>query len=134
MATKAGYKGGAKKDQVPAKPRKTVDPLAVMSRAVAGYQAGENPADAEPKVTVDVPRDFNLTDDGHLVTSYKAGRQKMPRSHAEHFYAKANGVRVVESKEAKAARQEEEERQAAQDDLAEAGERAADEAGTGAEG
>lgn len=75
------------------KARKTVDPQAVMSRAIAGYKSGEEKQ--EPEVEVNVPKAFKLTDDGHIMHNYSVGRQKMPKSHAEHFYSIANGVTIL---------------------------------------
>jgi hypothetical protein len=43
-------------------------------------------------VSVTVPQAFNLTLDDHSRVRYEMGIQDMPREHAEHFYAKANGV------------------------------------------
>lgn len=46
------------------------------------------------KVTVVIPKSFNLTLDDRTVVAYKAGTQNIPREHAEHWYAKANGVTI----------------------------------------
>lgn len=106
MNTKATFKPASKQPAKgaavpPAEPvvkaRKTVDPNAVVSRAVAGYRApeGEDPAPAEDRVEVVVPRAFILTDDGHIAHRYPKGRQFMPRSHAEHPYTLAHGVTLA---------------------------------------
>lgn len=50
----------------------------------------------EDLVSVTVPQRFNLTLDHGVVVEYAAGIQDMPKSHAEHWYAKANGVETNE--------------------------------------
>lgn len=50
--------------------------------------------DESDVVTAHVPKGFNLTlDSGHTIR-INAGTQEMPREHAEHYYAKANGVTI----------------------------------------
>lgn len=91
---KASFKP-ASKAEAP-KPRKVVDQQAQLSRAIAGHPAAYDPAEDEPKVLVNVPRPFKLTDDGHILHNYTSGQQLMPKSHAEHFYAVAHGVTLVD--------------------------------------
>jgi len=51
---------------------------------------------AEDKVRVFVPKAFKITlDDGDMV-DIAAGEQKMPKSLAEHWYSKVNGVEIAE--------------------------------------
>lgn len=57
-------------------------------------EAGAPAPGGAPKVQVNVPRAFHLADDDGHVHEYGAGRQPMPVAHAEHFYAKANGVTI----------------------------------------
>lgn len=59
--------------------------------------ASDEPAAEEEDeiVMVSAPRAFNLTLDNGTVKEYGSGGQRMPRSHAEHWYAKANGVEIV---------------------------------------
>lgn len=77
------------------KARKTVDQQAVMSRAIAGKTGEVDDSTAGPQVEVIVPHAFKLTDDGHIVHPYPAGKQKMPKAHAEHPYSIANGVTLA---------------------------------------
>lgn len=49
---------------------------------------------SEVLVTVTVPKAFKLRVDNDVVIDYRAGVQEMPVEHAEHWYAKANGVEV----------------------------------------
>ena len=48
-------------------------------------------------VLVTIPKGFTLTDDGHHTFRYEAGPGKMPRTHAEHWYAKKQGVTIFKS-------------------------------------
>lgn len=50
----------------------------------------------EPIVTSIVPRTFILTLANGIPIRVAAGTQEMPKSIANHFYSKANGVRIVE--------------------------------------
>ena len=50
----------------------------------------------ERKVNVMVPKTFRLTDNDHSEHLYNAGFQKMPRAHAEHWFAVTNGVTIQE--------------------------------------
>lgn len=49
-------------------------------------------------VTVTVPKAFNLRLDHFREFKFKAGVQEMERVVAEHWYSKANGVTIYESK------------------------------------
>lgn len=49
---------------------------------------------SEVTVTATVPKDFILNVTHDLRVHYKAGVQEMPLDHAEHWWAKANGVKV----------------------------------------
>lgn len=53
---------------------------------------------AKDLVTVVIPKSFNLMLDTHEVVRYVDGVQEMPRSHAEHWYSKVNGVRIYTKK------------------------------------
>ena len=46
----------------------------------------------EELVSVFIPKDFKLTIDHSTVIDYKAGPRMIPKDHAEHWYAIANGV------------------------------------------
>lgn len=45
-------------------------------------------------VVVVVPKKYNLRLDNDRVITYHAGVQDMDRAHAEHWYSKANGVKI----------------------------------------
>lgn len=58
------------------------------------------PAAKEDKVTVKIPRGYNLQvlksdGSGSQIVRYEAGVDEMPRSHAEHDYSKAHGVEII---------------------------------------
>lgn len=80
-------------------PRKTVRARIVLDSpedaAVADDQHAEQPTEEEV-VTVLTPKRYRLTLDNGTVVEYQAGNPTMPRSHAEHFYSKANGVTIKE--------------------------------------
>lgn len=84
--TKATFTPAAKT----ARARRTVDPAVTAQRAIA--DAKEQAIANIPKVRVNVPSGFRLTDDGHEVHEYAAGVQMMRVDHADHWYAAANGV------------------------------------------
>lgn len=46
-------------------------------------------------VLTTVPVPFKLTIDHHHDVAYPAGTVRMPREHAEHWWAKANGVTIA---------------------------------------
>lgn len=48
----------------------------------------------ESVVQVQVPNAFMLTDDQHRQIEYTPETDRMPKSHAEHWYSKAQGVRI----------------------------------------
>lgn len=86
-------------------PRTTgVDPLAADSVAkttavpTESKQTADQVAEANKEGTVlaNVEKPFKLTDDNHVVHSYVAGANKMPRSHAAHWFAKVHGTTIVE--------------------------------------
>lgn len=78
-------------------PEVTQPPVAAEeTAATAPEQAPASPA--EGKVTVTVPKAFKLQSDLGAVHEYKAGVQEMDREHAEHWYAKANGVEIYQPK------------------------------------
>jgi len=55
-------------------------------------QENEDPVEGEVLVTV--PKAFRLTLDNHVVKEYRAGVQAMSKEHAEHWWAKSQGVEV----------------------------------------
>ena len=65
------------------------------ANAVAAVKRRPSAKDVE-MVSVTVPRAFILNDDGGVKHNYGPGVQDMPRSHAEHYYAAANGVEINE--------------------------------------
>lgn len=75
--------------------RRQVDPALVAARAIAGRAEPGDTESEEAQVEVNIPKAFNLTDDNHVMHAYGPGKRMMPVSHAEHFYAKANGVTIV---------------------------------------
>lgn len=72
-------------------------PLNAALAGVASQLTNEKPeVDADDEIIMaNVKQAFNFTDDNHKTTRYEAGAQKMPRSHAEHWYSQANGVTIV---------------------------------------
>ena len=50
--------------------------------------------DTVDMVVAVIPQEFKLMDVGHQPTEYKAGTRNIPRAHAEHWYAIANGVKI----------------------------------------
>lgn len=62
--------------------------------AVGG--AYDGPIEEDDMVTANVPHAYRVRIDHTTQYEYSAGAQKMPRSHAEHWYSKAHGVTVVE--------------------------------------
>lgn len=70
----------------------------------AGAQDEPQAEEAQPeaavvdpdKVPVEVPMAFGLMLDHNHTEFYKAGAYLMPRAHAEHWYAKAAGVKIIE--------------------------------------
>lgn len=77
----------------------TKKPATVRTRLAVdlpGDTAKEIDVDHSDTVTVHVPKAFRLTlDAGHMIDVH-AGTREMPREHAEHFYAVANGVTIKE--------------------------------------
>lgn len=51
---------------------------------------------ADDVVQVSCPNGFNLTLDDHSQVHYPAGTARMPRAHAEHWYAKNNAVEILD--------------------------------------
>lgn len=47
------------------------------------------------EVLATIPKAFKLTDDDHNPHTYPVGTYMMPRDHAMHWYAKANGVKLA---------------------------------------
>lgn len=74
------------------KPPKTSAIVTTSTRSPEDVAA----ANHEETVLVVVPKFFNYTDPQHTVFPYQAGTYRMPRSHAEHWYSNANGVRAVD--------------------------------------
>lgn len=96
-------------DPTPSKTLPEGDPSAdsPMNKVLAASQQG--PADqqtavreakrhGEDVVTTIVPKTFQLTGNDHRVVAYEAGIIDMPRAHAEHWYAKAQGVEIHKGK------------------------------------
>lgn len=61
---------------------------------LAGTRSRRKVVDAEMVDVHPLARGFNLTGDDGIVTTYEAGTTKMPRGHAEHWYAQAHGVQL----------------------------------------
>lgn len=49
----------------------------------------------DDEVVTNVATGFNLTLDDGSIKWYEAGANRMPRSHAEHWYAKAHGTTII---------------------------------------
>lgn len=81
-------------------PQASGDPVALASEAAKlGPMTAEQAADAaeqagEELVMATVVKPFRLTLDNYREVVYEPGVQEMPRSHADHWYAKANGVKL----------------------------------------
>jgi hypothetical protein len=79
-----------KASEAPTTQRRSINPSALIASGKP-----EAPAESGEIVTVMIPRDFSLTLDGsHHQVHYKAGTDEMPIEHANHWYAKANGVEI----------------------------------------
>lgn len=77
-------------------------PAPVVDTPVAVPDVVVVPAPVVPeagKVTAIIPKNFNLTLDDMTVVNYKAGTRDIPVEHAEHWYAKANGVKIYTGQE-----------------------------------
>ena len=73
------------------------DPAALVESAPPAQQQAlqalsSKPTSSEEMVTVVIPKDFTLTLDDQTLHPYPAGVQEMPRSHASHWFSKAQGV------------------------------------------
>lgn len=82
-------------DDAPRSRNRVDDQSAAMARAVAGASDVDDSVENGPKVLVNVPRGFILTDDGHNQHAFKSGQQMMLEVHADHAYSIANGVTKV---------------------------------------
>jgi hypothetical protein len=73
--------------------------LQVTSDQQAQAEAQAKAADAhdDTKVMVESPRAFTLVDARGKDVKFAAGVQSVDRDHAEHWYAKAHGVKVVKA-------------------------------------
>jgi len=109
-ATEQADQQGAKADNVP------VDPV-LNAKAPQGDYTADTPTtgvvlqsvrqssravqDAEARgeqvVTVTIPKDFTLMSDSGIPHEYKAGIDEMPVSHANHWWAKAQGVEIYQT-------------------------------------
>lgn len=70
----------------PASRRKLTTNIVTKSEAAAA---------SDDNVLVTVPTAFRLALDHHHEIPYQAGTYKMPKEHAEHWWAKANGVKLA---------------------------------------
>lgn len=71
---------------------KNAAPRRQLSPGAAVDESKEDPS----LVLVTVPHDYRLTIDAHHEVHYKAGTQRMPKEHAEHWYTQAHGVTLVQ--------------------------------------
>jgi hypothetical protein len=67
----------------------------VTDNTDGGEGEEHQPAKGDKMVTVNVPKAFRLTEDSGAVVAYPVGAQKMPESHANHWYAQAHGVTLA---------------------------------------
>lgn len=83
------------------------DPAAVAEQAKpalinldAEHAAGIKPSEVadDPEVTAIVPKGFRLLLDHGETKIYDAGTCEMPRSHAVHWYSRAQGVKIYQPK------------------------------------
>lgn len=83
-------------------PQASGDPVAASAAALSkgpqsSTEAIEQAKDAgDDIVTVNVPQPFRLTTDDRVETQYTTTTIKMPRTHAEHPYSVANGVKILD--------------------------------------
>lgn len=77
----------AKKTGTRARTHVSTDAPAVVREVKKDLAAGE--------VLVLVPNAFTLTDDDHVKHNYTTATRRMPRRHAEHWFAQAQGVQVI---------------------------------------
>lgn len=83
-------------------PQAAGDPVAAAAEALMsgkpsnGAEAVKEAKEAgEEVVKVKVPKRFVLTLDSHHEIAYDEHTTSMPKAHAEHWYAKANGVEIA---------------------------------------
>lgn len=78
----------------PAPTENPVQPPPVVESVVAKVEEAVEKVAAEivDTVTVTIPKAFQLRMENNTVHPYKAGVQEMLREHAEHWWARANGV------------------------------------------
>lgn len=105
VADKQAAEKQAAADAVKAREAKEAADKAAAEKATADKGDARPPADPDPDVKprkkkddvkCRVPRAFRLTLDDARVIEIDAGMQFLPRAQAEHWYAAANGVEVVE--------------------------------------
>ena len=85
---------------------KKADQAASVAEYEAQAKAKAAISEAEAKAKLDlvdaiVPKAFKLTLDDHTHVNYEAGTQPMPRTHVEHWFAKAHGVTLYKGANAK---------------------------------
>lgn len=68
---------------------------------LAGIEGGQQAEEAvaEDRPICVVTKKFKLRLDDHTTVEYQPGTQRMPRSHAEHWFSVAHGVTVFEDEE-----------------------------------
>lgn len=71
--------------------RKTVAPRPTTRVSLDADEASKEPTKKEDKVNATVHRTFTLTLDDGSTVSYQSGFHKMPKAHADHWFAKSFG-------------------------------------------
>lgn len=92
-AAKAKEEAAAKKaaaDAAKASQMAEAEAQAAAAKAAAVQEA----AAMDDLVDVVVPNPFRLVGQDHRARNYAAGTYPMPRAHAEHWFSKANGVKI----------------------------------------
>lgn len=67
----------------------------LASKANAEDQPQDVATEGDPEVIATVIKPFTLTLNDGSSRHYDVGAQRMPKSHADHWYAKAHGVKSV---------------------------------------
>lgn len=91
-AVKANPKGTDPRGNQPTPNVTQGDPQGKVPGAV------EASTDDEEQIEVEVVTAFHLQDDSGTFHEYSPGPQRMPKSHATHWYAKAHGVKPKKAK------------------------------------
>lgn len=74
----------------------TIPPIPSTQALIAGQKPGEQePTESGVTVDVHIPKQVTLTLDNHTSVTYQPGTDTIPEEHARHWWARANGVKVI---------------------------------------